>query len=70
VYDITVDAAATTAMELIPIAIAEVSAPPTNAALARLVTVNQTGLRTFSVYITTGTFTPVNHQFMMIVTGR
>jgi hypothetical protein len=69
-YNVTLDASAASSVQLIPIAIAEVDSPPTSATAARLVTVNQTGINTFTVYITNGSFTPTNNEFVFMVTGR
>jgi len=55
---------------LIPIAIAEVESPPTSAASARLVTINQYATNQFIVYITNGSYTLVDNDFVFIVTGR
>jgi hypothetical protein len=62
--------ATTTGNNLVPVVIAEVSAPPTSAAAARLVTMNQVSTTQFKVYITTGAFAAVDNKFTFIVTGR
>jgi hypothetical protein len=69
-YTITVDVTANSAATLIPMAIAEVEEAPNSAATARLVTVNQTTASTFDVYITNGSFTPTNNDFIFMVTAR
>jgi hypothetical protein len=70
VYAITLDASAANASTLIPVAIAEVDAAPANAASVRIVSVNQTGVDTFSVYINDGNFNLVNNDFVFMVTAR
>ncbi|MHC1768187.1 MAG: hypothetical protein AB9869_28600 [Verrucomicrobiia bacterium] len=70
VYDVTLDAAAVQGVSLIPIAIAELDTPPTDAATARIVSVNGTGTNTFTVYINNGSFQLVNNDFYFIVTAR
>jgi hypothetical protein len=70
-YTITLTVeAATSAGNLVPVAIAEVDAAPTSAAVARLVTIDQVSTTQFKVYITTGAFAAVDNQFTFIVTGR
>jgi hypothetical protein len=69
-YDITLDASAASAATLIPIAIAERDSQPNSAATIRIVSVNQTGTNTFSVYINDGTWAPVNNDFVFMVTAR
>lgn len=54
----------------VPIATAEVEALPTTAAMARLVTIDQIEPKEFRVYITNGTYAPVDNDFVVIVTGR
>jgi hypothetical protein len=66
----TIEATTTNGANLIPIAIAEVDSPPTSVASARLVTVNQINATQFVVYITNGSYTLVDNQFVFMVTGR
>ena len=70
IYTITLTANTNNAFALIPIAIAEVESPPTSAASARLVTINQYATNQFIVYITNGSYTLVDNDFVFIVTGR
>jgi hypothetical protein len=69
-YDITLNASAAVPATLIPIAIAEIESPPTNAATLRIVSVNQTAENTFSVYINNGTGAGVDNDFVFMVTAR
>ena len=43
---------------------------PNSAATARLVTIDQIGTNTFTVYINNGSFAPVNNDFVFMVTAR
>jgi hypothetical protein len=69
-YDVTLQASAASAATLIPIAIAERDSQPNSAATVRIVSINQTGVNTFSVYINDGTWAPVNNDFVFMVTAR
>jgi len=66
VYAITINATASDANTLIPIAQAEVEASGT----IRIVSVNQTGTKTFEVYINDSGFNRVNNDFVFMVTAR
>jgi hypothetical protein len=68
VYTITL--LSTPTNQSVPVAVAEVEAPPTSAASARLVTIDQIDLTHFKVYITNGSFAAVDNDFTFIVTGR
>jgi hypothetical protein len=65
-YTITLDAAASDAATLIPIAQAEVESPGT----IRIVSVNQTSTKVFEVYINNSSFNRVNNDFVFMVTAR
>jgi hypothetical protein len=70
-YDVVVTAVASaSSANLIPMAIAEVETQPSSAATARIVSVNQTGTSTFSVFINSGTFAAVDNDFVFMVTAR
>ena len=69
-YLIELDAHATSAAALIPIAIAEIESLPANAAALRIVSINQASTYTFRVYINNGTGTPVDNDFVFMVTAR
>jgi hypothetical protein len=69
-YSITLDITADDAATLIPMAAAEVDAAPASAASARIVSINQTGTRTFDVYILNGNWTAVDNDFVFMVTAR
>ena len=69
-YTITVDIAATASANLIPTANAEVDAAPNSAATMRFVTINQVSTNSFDVYITNGSFTPTDNDFVFMVTAR
>jgi len=69
-YLIALDAHAANAAHLIPIAIAEVESLPANAAGLRIVSINQAASYTFRVYINNGTGTPVDNDFVFMVTAR
>jgi hypothetical protein len=68
VYTITL--LSTPTNQSVPVAVAEVNAPPTSAASARLVTIDQIDLTHFKVYITNGSFAAVDNDFTFLVTGR
>ncbi len=70
IYTATLMATPSSANQVIPIAIAEVNNPPTSAAAARLVTVRQLMPNQFVVYITNGSYTLVDNEFLVLVTGR
>ena len=54
-----------------PLAIAEMENVPTNAAMARLVSVNSSVATTsIWVYISNGSFAATNSDFVLMVTGR
>jgi hypothetical protein len=69
-YLIALDASAASAAYLIPIAIAEIESLPNNAASLRIVSINQTAAYTFRVYINNGSGTPVDNDFVFMVTAR
>lgn len=69
-YTITLNNSASDLDNLIPTAIAEVSAIPVTATAARLITVNQLTSNSFAVYITTGGYTPIDNNFVFMVTAR
>ncbi|KAA3661675.1 MAG: hypothetical protein DWQ04_15780, partial [Chloroflexi bacterium] len=71
-YDITLDAVTdgVVGAALIPMAIAEIDSQPIGASGMRIVSINQTGSQTFTVYINNGNFNPVNNDFVFMVTGR
>jgi hypothetical protein len=69
-YAITITAQTASAELLIPMAVAEVDAVPSSAGAVRVVSVRQTGPRTFEVYINDGTFALVDNDFVFMVTGR
>jgi hypothetical protein len=70
-YSIVIDANLTSSDLLIPMVVAEVDTQPTNASSARIVSVNQTtSVNTFEVFINDGDFTPVDNEFVFMVTGR
>lgn len=72
VYIITISAAAAATSTLIPIATAEIDLPdrPTNSASMRVVAINQVGNNSFYVYMNDGNGTPVNNDFVFMVTAR
>ena len=65
-YTITLDATAGAAEFLIPMAQAEVESPGT----IRIVSINQNGTNTFSVYINNSAFARVDSDFVFMVTAR
>jgi hypothetical protein len=65
-YTITLDATASDAATLIPIAQAEVESPGT----IRIVSINQISTNTFGVYINNNSFARVNNDFVFMVTAR
>ncbi|MBI5472972.1 MAG: hypothetical protein HY961_11560 [Ignavibacteriae bacterium] len=69
-YTIVVKVLAQNNNTLIPIAIAETDAAPNSAATARIISINQTDVNTFDVYITNGNWTPTDNDFVFIVTAR
>jgi hypothetical protein len=69
-YAITITAQTADELLLIPIAVAEIDAAPSTAGAVRMVTVNQTGPRTFEVYVNDGTFVLADNDFVFMVTGR
>ena len=69
-YTVTIDASAATANELIPLACVVVNSPPTSAAAARLIYVNQTAINQFKVYITNGNYVKTYNDFVFMVTAR
>jgi hypothetical protein len=69
-YDITLDASASSTSLLIPIAIAERDSQPTTAGTVRIVSVDQTGVNTFRVYINDGDWAAVDNEFVFMVTAR
>jgi len=69
-YTVYVDDDAMYSATLIPVASPECDSKPTSAATARIVYINQTGTRTFDVYITNGNFVATDNDFTFIVTAR
>ncbi len=69
-YTITLNNSAGSLDNLIPTAMAEVAAIPVTAAAARLVTINQLTSNAFAAYITTGGYSPVDNNFVFMVTAR
>ncbi len=69
-YTVTLDIAADAASNLIPMAIAEIDAPPNSAATVRIVSINQIGESTFIVFINNGSFTLTDNDFVFWVTAR
>jgi hypothetical protein len=69
-YLIALDANAASTSNLIPIAIAEIESSPANAAGLRIVSINQASTYTFRVYVNNGTGTPVDNDFVFMVTAR
>jgi hypothetical protein len=69
-YTIYVDVTAVTAASLVPFAIAEIDAAPVGAANVRIVSINQTSVNTFNVYINNGSWNLVNNDFVIMVTAR
>jgi trimeric autotransporter adhesin len=70
IYTITLTATPSNSFTIVPVVTPEVDSPPTSAANARLVTVNITAANQFVVYITNGSYSLVDQQFLFIVTGR
>jgi len=69
-YTIVLAEEAVPASALIPIATAETDAQPTSAAAVRMISIDQTGVNTFRVYINDGKFAGVNNEFFFMVVGR
>jgi len=69
-YTIMVQVTANSAAQLIPMAIAEIDAEPSNAAASRIVSINQLTTNSFRVYIQNGNFAMTDNDFTVIVTGR
>jgi len=69
-YLITIDASTAGASYLIPIAIAEIEALPNSPVGLRIVSINQETTTTFRVYINNGDGTPVDCDFVFMVTAR
>ncbi len=69
-YTISLNITASAAANLIPIANAELDAAPNSAGTMRFVTINQVSANSFDVYITNGSFTPTDNDFVFIVTAR
>ena len=70
IYTITLTASPSSSYTIVPVVIPEVDSPPTSADTARMVTTNITGVNQFVVYITNGSYSLVNQQFLFMVTGR
>ena len=70
IYTITLSSQPSNSFNIVPVAIAEMDAPPTGAASARLVTINIISANQFVVYITDGTYALTDHQFLFMATGR
>lgn len=69
-YTVNINASAGAAARLIPMAVAEVDAPPAAAANIRIVSVNQIDGDTFRVYINQGSGPLVDNDFIFMVTAR
>jgi hypothetical protein len=69
-YLIVLDSRAVEAATLIPMAIAEIDTAPTTAAGLMIVSINQLSANIFDVYINNGSGTPVDNDFVVMVTAR
>ena len=69
-YTIALDASSAGAAYLIPMAVAEIDTQPNSAAGLRIVSVNQVDASTFQVFINNGNGTPVDNDFVFMVTAR
>jgi hypothetical protein len=69
-YKIYLDISAVDAYSLIPMAIAEIDAAPTNAGEIRIVSINQVAPNIFNVYINDGNGNLINNDFVFMVTAR
>jgi trimeric autotransporter adhesin len=69
-YAITLNASAADNSSLVPVANAEIDSPPTSADTVRIVSIDQTGVSTFSVYINKGSGALVDNDFVFQVTAR
>jgi hypothetical protein len=70
IYTITLDVSVASAGHLIPVAVAEVDAPPVGAANVRIVSIDQVGVDKFLVYINNGNWALVDNDFVFLVTAR
>jgi hypothetical protein len=68
VYTVNLSSSPTT--QIAVSVVAEVDAPPTTAADARLVTFDRVSTTQFRVFITNGSFASTDNEFFFIVTGR
>ena len=69
-YTIMVDITAVNASALVPFATAEIDAAPVGAANVRIVSIDQTAVNTFNVYINNGSWNLVDNDFVILVTAR
>jgi hypothetical protein len=69
-YLIALDASSAGAAYLLPIAIAEIDTQPNSAAGLRIISINQIAASTFQVFINNGSGTPVDNDFVFMVTAR
>lgn len=69
-YRITIDAVPASANSIVPTVTLELDAIPTSAATARLAYVNIISATIFDVYVTNGSHTATDNQFVFIVTAR
>jgi hypothetical protein len=70
-YTIVIDASLSSGNSLIPIVTPEIDTQPTGASSVRLASVNQTSTsNTFEVFINDGNYSPVDNDFVFMVTGR
>ena len=69
-YVVSLDAAAASTSVLVPVAVAEVSAPPIDIFSLRVVSVQQVSTTDFNVYMNDGRGVSVDNAFTIVVTGR
>ena len=70
IYDIELSGAARSPAELIPLAVAQVTGPPTTPAAMRIVAVEQQSATRFAVYGSNGLGQPADADFVFLVTAR
>lgn len=70
IYTVTISASTINQFSFIPVATAELDAPPTGLADMRVVMVNQISNEHFAIYIMNGSGTRVSNDFTFVVTGR
>lgn len=69
-YTVTTHASAANSTSLVPIAVVEIDSQPMNIDFVKFISVNQQAANSFQVFVNRGSGTPIDGDFLFIVTGR